>query len=157
MRSPNGVADRIRGAKFVAMIFRAIRLAALMFPLLAFYVGTASAATGPCPNDGSTLQPDCTKEIRIWNNMDGPIYVVLQGSIELQPARNCPVTNKPGSGGDVWLQAAFGDYTKCYAVTNAYYAFVNPKSGIAKNSFASISVPWWSKTRPGAPDLYIDW
>jgi hypothetical protein len=139
----------------VTVIFRAIRLAALLFALLAFYAGSASAAPGPCPNNGSTLQPNCTKEIQIWNNTDATIYVVLQGSIQVTDARNCPKSTT--GGGDVWLQAAFGDYDHCYPVTNTYYVFVNPKSGIAKNSLASISVPWWSQTQPGAPDLYIDW
>jgi len=107
-----------------------------------------------CPDDGGTFPPRCTKELRIYNNTSNPIYPVIQGSIQLTDALNCPKTSVAGSGGDVWLQRALGDIKKCYAVKNDYYAFVNPVTGIPANGFAAIGLPWWSKTT--GPDQYID-
>jgi hypothetical protein len=141
-------------------IFRAyaVCLATVSFALVAGYAGTAEAAPSeppPCPNSG-TLQANCTKEIRIFNNTEKKIYVVLQGVIQLTNAVDCPKTS-PTTGGDVWLQAAFGDYSKCWAVTHDYYVYINPTTGIKKGEFASFSVPWWSKRPADAPDLYVDW
>jgi hypothetical protein len=112
-------------------------------------------AQGACPDDGGGFPKACTKEIRIWNNTDGPLYAILQASIQTTDALDCTKADK--GGGDVWLQAALGDTKKCYAVKNNYYAYINPVSGIPKGGFASINVPWWSKRRVGAPDTYIDW
>jgi hypothetical protein len=81
----------------MTMIFRAVRLAAFLFTLVTA-AGNADAAA-PCPDNGSTLQANCTKEIRIWNNTDGTIYVVLQGTKQLTDARNCPKSTQ--GGGDV--------------------------------------------------------
>jgi hypothetical protein len=106
-----------------------------------------------CPDNGGTFPTPCTKEIRIYNNTPGAIWPVIQASIQLTDAINCTVKDK--GGGDVWLQRALGDTTQCFAVKNDYYAFVNPGVGIPANSFASISLPWWSKTT--GPDQYIDW
>ena len=100
--------------------------------LVGSYAGTAAAAA-PCPDNGSILQANCTKEIRIWNNTPGPIYAVLVGVPQEAAALNCPF--KTG-GGDVWLQAAFGDDTECYAVENTYYVFINPTTGIAAAGLA---------------------
>jgi hypothetical protein len=102
----------------------------------------------------SPLSVNCTTEIRIWNDTGGTIYAVLQEQATDRRAQ-LPLATK--GGGDEWLQPAFGDSTKCYPVKNNYYVFINPKSGIAKNSFASISVPWWSRRPANALDLYIDW
>jgi hypothetical protein len=112
------------------------------------------AAGAPCPDDGKH-RPACTKEIRVWNNTSDTIYVVLQGSIQKTDALNCPLNGK--GGGDVWLQAALGDTSTCHTVHHDYYVYVNPKTGIARNSFVSINLPWWSKRTPGADDVYIDW
>jgi hypothetical protein len=57
----------------------------------------------------------------------------------------------------VWLQAALGDNSKCYPVKNDYYVYINPTTGIPKNSVASVNLPWWSKTVAPTPDLYVDW
>jgi hypothetical protein len=145
----------------MAAIIRAMCLAACLLVFIACYAGTAKAATSeppPCPNTSTnvTLPPNCTKEIRILNNTENTIYVVLQGVIQLTNAVDCPKTS-PTTGGDVWLQAAFGDYGKCWAVTHDYYVYINPTSGIKKDEFASFSVPWWSKRPADAPDLYVDW
>ncbi len=140
-------------AVFFRKIGQEIGRAAFLLVLAAGCAGSAHAAA-PCPNTGS-LPAECTKEIRIWNDTPRTVYVVLQGARQLTDAIGCPLSSTPG--GDVWLQAAFDDYTKCYAVNNDYYVYVNPKTGIAPNSFASVSVPWWSKRLPKAPDLYIDW
>jgi hypothetical protein len=148
----------------MAAIVRAMRLASFLLVLIACYARTAAAATPeepPCPNTpNATLSPNCTKEIRIFNNTEKTIYVVLQGVIQLTDAVGVLCTKtSPTTGGDVWLQAAFGDYSKCWAVTHDYYVYVNPTTGIKKGEFASFSVPWWSKRVPSAsnPDLYIDW
>ena len=130
-----------------------VRFATLLSLLILGCAGTANAQA-PCPNTGS-LPAACTKEIRIWNNTDAPIYAVLQGVIQQTDALNCTLAAK--GGGDVWLQAALGNTKNCYTVNNDYYVYINPTTGIPKNSFASISVPWWSKRTPGAPDLYVDW
>jgi hypothetical protein len=112
-------------------------------------------AQAQCPDNGGPLPKACTKEIRILNNTGGKIYAILQASIQATDARNCTVADK--GGGDSWLQAAFDDRSKCYSVTKDYYAYINPTTGIPAGGFASISVPWWSKRTPDAPDLYIDW
>lgn len=119
--------------------------------------GTASAAGGVCADDGGTLPKECTKEIRVYNNTARKIWVVLQASIQLTDAISCP-RGEPGTGGDVWLQAALGNYDDCLAVKSNYYAFVNGPAGIGKDGFASIDVPWWSKRQVSAKgDRYIDW
>src|ERR1700677_4366653 len=70
--------------------------------------GAASAQSAQCPDKGTALPSDCSKEVRILNNTDGKIYVVLQGSIITQAAiGNCP------QGGDVWLQRALGIVSQC--------------------------------------------
>jgi hypothetical protein len=137
----------------MAKIFRPINTLVFLFLLLAGYAGNANAAA-PCPDPGILTTPACTKEIRIWNSYDKPIYVLLTGVIEDQDANNCPKSTK--GGGDVWLQAALGDNSNCYRVQNNYYVFVNPTKGIAQGHFASINVPWWSKPDSGS-DKYIDW
>jgi hypothetical protein len=108
-----------------------------------------------CPDDGGGFPDRCTKEIRIFNNTDGPLWAILQASIQKTDARNCTKADK--GGGDVWLQAVLEDYSKCYAVKNDYYVYINPTTGIDKGSSVSISVPWWSKRTDDAPDQYIDW
>ena len=143
----------------MAPIVRAMRLAAFLLVLIASYAGTAEAALSeppPCPDNGN-LQANCTKEIRIFNNTEKTIFVVLQGVIQKTDAVNCPLNPPSSPGGDVWLQAAFGDYGKCWTVTHDYYVYINPTTGIKKDEFVSFSVPWWSKRLASAPDLYIDW
>lgn len=108
-----------------------------------------------CPDRAGRLPPECTKDIRIYNNTSGPIWPVVQGSIQLTDALNC--TKAGRGGGDVWLQAALGDPKTCLAVKNDYYAFINPVQGIPKGGFVSIKVPWWSKQTAAAEDRYIDW
>jgi len=134
-------------------IFRMMRLATVLFAVVAFFAGNANAQ-GACPDDGK-VRAACTKELRIWNNTDSTIYAVLQGSKQLTDALNCTLADK--GGGDVWLQAALGDTKDCHRVNNTYFAYINPRVGIPPNSFVSVNVPWWSKRKPGAPDLYIDW
>jgi hypothetical protein len=81
---------------------------------------------------------------------------VLQGTNQNTDALNCSRATK--GGGDVWLQAAFGDSSKCYKVSHDYYVFVNPRGGIPPNKFVSVTVPWWSKRAPNTSnDVYIDW
>lgn len=113
-----------------------------------------AAAAGECPDDGGNLPKPCTKEIRVHNNTSGPIWVVLQASIQLTDALSCTV--KDQGGGDVWLQVALGNTNNCFAVKNDYYGFINPGAGIPKGGFVSIQVPWWSK-RTNSEDRYIDW
>jgi hypothetical protein len=139
--------------------FHAVALAAVAFLLGGAYSGAAAAAQTVCPDNGTALQANCTKRIRVYNNTDNTIYVVLEGTKQLTDAigANCQKTDKLNSGGDVWLQAGLQDYSKCYPVQNDYYVYVNPKSGIPKGGFAAINVPWWSKRPAGAPDQYVDW
>ena len=137
-------------------IFRMISLAAILFVVVLCCAGAASAqAPHPCRDNANWNPPaapaGCTKEIRIWNNTDHQVYVILQASIQLQIALgNCP-------RGDVWLQRALADTTKCYPVKNDYQVYVNPKTGIAPGGFVSLNVPWWSRARLGAADRYVDW
>lgn len=143
----------------MATFSRTMRLAVFLF-LLAASPGANAVAAAPepqCPDNGTTLSKDCFKEIRVWNNTPGAIWVVLQGTRQDTNAFKCPKTGTLDSGGNVWLQAAFADYTKCYLVKNDYHVYVNPKSGIPRGRYVSLVVPWWSKRSPDAPDLYIDW
>jgi|GEM_PF-2687904 len=118
---------------------------------------TAAAAAGVCADDGGKLPKECTKEIRVYNNTPGRIWVVLQASIQLTDAVACPRGSAKG-GGDVWLQVALGKTDDCYAVKSNYYAFINGGGGVAKNDFVSIEVPWWSKRKVSDKgDKYIDW
>jgi hypothetical protein len=145
------------GASTVLTIFKhaASNIAALLILFLAA-IGSAHAQVAhPCPDDASWNPPGspagCTKEIRIWNNTDRPIYVVLQASIQQQIALgNCPK-------GDVWLQRALDNTNNCYPVNNDYQVYVNPKTGIPPGRFAALNVPWWSRAMPGAADPYVDW
>ncbi len=131
--------------------------AASLFTLFAgvsfLLCGAANAEiiNGACADDANGLPPKCIKEIRIWNNTPGKIYVILQAGKQGHEAHNCP------GGGDVWLQGALGDRKNCFKVTQDYHVYVNPESGIPSNSFVSIKLPFWSKRRAGAPDTYIDW
>jgi hypothetical protein len=109
---------------------------------------------GACADDGGGFPQKCIKEIRIWNNTPGKIYVILQAGKQGHEAHNCPVKD---GGGDVWLQGALGDRSNCYEVTQDYHVYVNPESGIPRDNFVSVKLPFWSKRRPGAPDTYIDW
>jgi hypothetical protein len=138
-----------------SIVHRAIRLAAFLLALAGLQAGAASAAPLPCPDNGSKLQANCTKEIQIWNNTGGTIYAILQASIQTTDALKC--TKAAKGGGDVWLQAALGDTASCHKVDHDYYAYINPTTGIPDKGFATLSVPWWSKRLPDAPDLYIDW
>jgi len=136
---------------------RMMRLALFLLAVAGCYganVGHA-AAQAVCADDGTPFPKACTKEIRIYNNTAGPIWAVLQGSIQLTDALGCTVAGK--GGGDVWLQAALGKSNDCFTVKNDYYAFINPTGGIPKGGFASIKLPWWSKRTATAPDRYIDW
>ena len=112
--------------------------------------GAASAQSAECPDTGGALPAQCNKEVRILNNTGGKIYVVIQGSIIRQAAIGC-------ADGDVWLQRALGIVNQCLPVKHDYHLYVNPVTGIAKGAVASISLPWWSKRLPGAPDAYVDW
>jgi hypothetical protein len=149
---------------------RVMCLATLVSFLLLGYAGNAAAqAWHPCPDNASWNPPSspvgCTKEIRIYNNFPvdpmhpHPIYVLLQGSLQQgHPSLgHCPVLPMLKGGGDVWLQRALEDTTNCYQVTNNYYAYINPKTGIAAGQFASVNVPWWSRGASNAPDKYVDW
>lgn len=167
-RMPVEVSSRAAAARSTVFGKRGLTVRAVLLRLALFVVVAAGCCGGhagqalayppaKCPDDGGALPRDCTKEIQVWNNTSGPIWIVLQGSIQLTDALNCPVTPTPGSGGDVWLQAALGNPNKCFAVTKDYYIYINPIAGIPKGGFASVNMPWWSKTKPGAPDLYIDW
>jgi hypothetical protein len=155
-------------------IFRtyAVCLATALFALVAGHAGSANAqAWHPCPDNSNWNPPNtpagCTKEIRIYNDFPkdpsdtdaGKIYVLLQGSLQQgHPSLgNCPVLPKLKGGGDVWLQRALNDTTNCHQVTNNYYAYINPTSGIKPGEFVSVNVPWWSKGASGEPDTYIDW
>lgn len=139
---------------------RALRIGLMLLAGIAGGQVSGAAAAGakadvPCPDNGGALPKACTKEIRIYNNTGATLYAILQGSIQTTDALGCTVAKK--GGGDVWLQAALGDTSKCYAVSNDYYVYINPTTGIPPGGFASIGVPWWSKRATGAPDTYIDW
>jgi hypothetical protein len=118
--------------------------------------GAANAANinGACADDGGNFPQRCSKEIRIWNNTPGKIYVILQAGKQGHEAHNCPAKD---GGGDIWLQGALGDTSKCYQVTQDYHVYVNPESGIPKGAFVSVKLPFWSKRKADAPDRYIDW
>src|SRR5262249_27083256 len=78
---------------------------------------------------------------------------VIQGSKQLQPAINC-------DKGDVWLQRALKDTTKCYPVNNDYYIYVNPLYGLPPGATVQIFLPWFSGilvSRPGPNDPFVDW
>jgi hypothetical protein len=152
----------ILGADTMGMAFghHTMRVATFLFLLVGCYASSVNAqAPHTCPDNASWKPPGspagCTKEIRIYNNTEHPLYVLLQGSLEHQPASgNCPIT-PTGGGGDVWLQKAL-DTTDCFAIANDYHVYINPITGIATKEFASINVPWWSRTQ-GGPDQYVDW
>lgn len=83
-------------------IFRTcmICIATFLALLVASYVGNANAQPVPNPNVCADIPPGspdpvlCTKEIRIVNNTEATIYVVLQGSIQQQAALGtCPITS----------------------------------------------------------------
>ncbi len=112
--------------------------------------GAARAQSAECPDTGGALPANCNKEVRILNNTDGKIFVVLQGSIIEQAAIGC-------AKGDVWLQRALGIVSECLPVKHDYHIYINPVGGIAKGKVASIELPWWSKRLPGAPDAFVDW
>lgn len=134
---------------------RMLRMGLLALMATAASAGGASAEIkSPCVDNGGKFPAACTKEIRIWNNTSGTIYPLLQASRQDTEAMNCPASK---GGGDIWLQRALNDTSKCYPVTKDYYAYVNPTSGIPPGGFASVSLPWWSKRAPGGPDVYIDW
>src|SRR5260370_10021728 len=97
----------------------------------------------------------CYKEIRIINNTESPLYAVIQGSIQLQPAlNNC-------NQGDVWLQRALNDTTRCFPVKNDYYIYVNPLSGLPPGMMVQIFLPWYSGVVVATPgpnaDSVVDW
>jgi hypothetical protein len=116
--------------------------------------GHANAQAGLCPDTGDGLPAQCSKEVRVLNNTNGKIYVVIQGSIITQAAiGDCP------QGGDVWLQRALGITSQCLPVTHDYHIYINPTTGIDKGQIVSIQLPWWSKRQPASPasDAYVDW
>ena len=56
----------IKESRYVStMILRLIRLAAFLLALAGLQAGAASAAPPPCPDNGSKLQTNCTKEVQI--------------------------------------------------------------------------------------------
>ena len=108
----------------------------------------AGTAVDPgCETNG----PLCYKEMRIVNNTVGPLYPVIQASIQTQGIPNCP------DGGDTWLQAALKDTHMCYPVKNTYYFYINPTNGIPAGKTASIKLPWYSQPTNTYADKYIDW
>ena len=133
-----------------ASVRRLLAVLAMLFGVTV--AGQAGAIPTPCADTGPNvnLAPECFKEVRIINNTETPIYVVLQGSIITQAAINCAV-------GDVWLQRALGITNKCLPVTHDYYIYINPGAGIKKGATASLKLPWWSKRPAGSDDEYVDW
>ncbi|MEP9354067.1 hypothetical protein ABLE93_10785 [Xanthobacter sp. KR7-65] len=136
-------------------VLRALSVCALAgAPMGVLGAGAADAQSIPPPNCTAPNDSQCYKEIRIVNNTDATLYAVIQGSRQTNPAlNNC-------TEGDVWLQRALNDTTKCYKVDNDYYIYVNPKTGIPKGETVSVMLPWWSnidvkKTLGG--DAYVDW
>ena len=127
---------------------RIMSAAGLGFLIVACQLGKANAAIEPpkCPGDVT-----CYKEIQVVNNTDGPIYAVVQGSKQLNPALGgCPQ-------GDTWLQRALKNTKECFPVKNTYYIYINPTKGIPKGATASISLPWWSQPAGRVTDKYVDW
>lgn len=116
--------------------------------------GTPAQAEINAPNCTAPNDAECYKEIRIVNNTEGTIYPVIQGSIQTQQALgDCPK-------GDVWLQRALANTTRCFPVNNTYYIYINPKTGIKKGEVASVMLPWWTKldlTKDKGADEYVDW
>jgi hypothetical protein len=126
-------------------------IVALLLLLVGGYAGNAEAQDQVWHSCTATTLPDCTREIRIYNNAgQRTLYVAWQGSIQDQPALGC-------AKGDIWLQNAFNDVANCYIVTNTYLAYINPLTGIKPGEFVSIQIPWWSKTTDGGVDKAVDW
>ncbi len=135
---------------------RVVRLVLCLIVAAVFYGAVLEKASAAeiCPDNGQALPATCTKEIRIYNNTAGPLWAVVQGSIQETDALNCTKADK--GGGDVWLQAALGKTDSCLKIAHDYYIFTNPAGGIPKGGFISIQLPWWSKQTTAA-DKYIDW
>ncbi len=158
MRSGLFAQDGAAPQKALAAFRRGALRCVIFFLAVAVCFGATlrgAAAQGACPDTGAALPKECTKDILIYNNTDGPIWPIVQGSIQLTDALNCTKAGK--GGGDVWLQAALGKADSCFAVKSDYYAFINPGVGIQKGGFVSVKVPWWSKQTATAQDRYIDW
>lgn len=140
-----------------ARLLRALALGALATASFGSLPSAALAATDKPgiapPNCTAPNDAQCYKEIRIVNNTNGPIYAIIQGSIQLTEAMN-------GCTGDVWLQRALANPTKCFPVKSDYYVYVNPKTGIKKGETASVLLPWWTKldqVKDKGADEYVDW
>jgi len=130
---------------------RIVGIVALLLLLVGGHAGNAEAQNIPWHSCPTTTTADCTKEIRIYNNAgQRTLYVVWQGSIQLQPAIGC-------AQGDGWLQNALNDTANCYSVKNIYLAYINPTTGIPPGQFVSIQIPWYSKTTDGGDDKAVDW
>jgi len=136
---------------------RALSLSALAVASLSTFASVANAAEDKPgiapPNCTAPNDKECYKEIRIVNNTNATVYAIIQGSIQLTEAMNNCI-------GDVWLQRALANPTKCFPVKSDYYIYVNPKTGIKKGETASVMLPWWTKldqVKDKAADEYVDW
>lgn len=132
---------------------------------LLYEAGAAAADTPIQAPYCAAGDPNCFKEIRIFNNMNSPIYPVVQASIITQQALDKNGEIGSCRSGDPWLQRALqpdptAAITDCHAVEHDYYVYLNPGTGIAPGQMLSISLPWWVKTDAastgGAYDPYID-
>jgi hypothetical protein len=114
--------------------------------------GTTTCKIPQCPDNGSPLPGQCTKEIRVINNTTVTIWAAIQSHAI--------------AGTDPWLAAALGGTGADYSTKLYYRAYINPptgpqnQGGIPPGGIASINVPWWSKqssTPSGNDTPYIDW
>jgi hypothetical protein len=99
-------------------------------------------AVGDAPNASAIQCPaDCYKKVHIYNNTNGPIWVVFQAGAQ-DP--------------DPWLQALFANSQKTYAETHLSRVYVNLQSGIPAGQSVTVSVPWYSRLL-NDKDEYADW
>lgn len=158
------------------------------FLMAASAIHTAEAeGVLPPKCEGASPEAGCFKEIRVVNNTNKKIWVVIQASIITQPALSKPLNGDKWGGpcdgtgtnpqlGDPWLQRAL-EYTSwvtgvpdpnkkktwpalCFPVRNDYYLYVNPTTGIAQGATVSVLIPWWAhinRDKNTKLDEFVDW
>ncbi len=148
-----------------------------------------AAAEGVLPPkcEGGSPEAGCFKEIRVVNNTNKKIWVVIQASQIIQPALSKPLNGDKWGGpcdgtgtdpqlGDPWLQRAL-EYTSwvsgvpdpkkqktwpelCFPVRSDYYLYVNPTTGVAPGATVSVLIPWWAhinRDKNTSLDEFVDW
>lgn len=181
----NGQTKKSAGRK---LFFFYASLIGAAFLMAASAIDTA-AAEGVLPPkcEGGSPEAGCFKEIRVVNNTNKKIWVVIQASIIVQPALSKPLNGDKWGGpcdgtgtnpqlGDPWLQRAL-EYTSwvtgspspqkkktwpalCFPVKNDYYLYVNPTTGVAPGATVSVLIPWWAhinRDKNANLDEFVDW